>query len=145
MISFSKTISIRWADIDPNFHLRHSVYYDFGSQQRIEILEQLGLTMKLMQQQQFGPIIFREECVFRKEIRLGDVITMTAQLAKMKPDASRWTIQHQFLNANNKLCATLTIDGSWLDTSKRNLLSPVPQVVIDVFNFFPKADDFVAL
>jgi acyl-CoA thioester hydrolase len=101
--------------------------------------------MKLMQQQQFGPIIFREECVFRKEIRLGDVITMTAQLAKMKPDASRWTIQHQFLNANNKLCATLTIDGSWLDTSKRNLLSPVPQVVIDVFNFFPKADDFVAL
>jgi acyl-CoA thioester hydrolase len=145
MISFSKTISIRWADIDPNFHLRHSVYYDFGSQQRIEILEQLGLTMNLMQQQQFGPIIFREECVFRKEIRLGDVITMTAQLAKMKPDASRWTIQHQFLNANNKLCATLTIDGSWLDTSKRKLLSPVPQVVIDVFNFFPKADDFVAL
>jgi acyl-CoA thioester hydrolase len=145
MVSFSKTISIRWADLDPNFHLRHSVYYDFGSQQRIEILEQLGLTMNLMQQQQFGPIIFREECVFRKEIRLGDVIMIIAQLAKMKADASRWTIQHQFLNIDNKLCATLTIDGSWLDTSKRKLLSPIPQIVTDVFNFFPKSDDFIAL
>ena len=37
---FSKTISLRWADLDPNFHLRHSVYYDLGSQQRVEVLDE---------------------------------------------------------------------------------------------------------
>ena len=145
MISFSKIISIRWADIDPNFHIRHSAYYDFGSQQRIEILEQQGLTMRLMQQECFGPIIFREECVFRKEIRLNDIITIHAKLDKMKPDASRWTIQHEFLNEENKLCATLTIDGSWIDTKLRKLLKPIPQIVIDVFQTFPKTETFIEL
>ena len=42
MSTFSKQISIRWADLDPNFHLRHSVYYDLGSQFRMELLEEAG-------------------------------------------------------------------------------------------------------
>ena len=71
MTSFTNQISLRWSDLDPNFHVRHSAYYDFGAQHRIEILESLGLTMKVLQQQHFGPILFREECIFRKEIKLG--------------------------------------------------------------------------
>jgi acyl-CoA thioesterase FadM len=34
---FSKQLSFRWSDLDPNFHVRHSAYYDFGAQHRIEI------------------------------------------------------------------------------------------------------------
>ena len=36
MASFSKQLSFRWSDLDPNFHVRHSTYYDFGAQHRIE-------------------------------------------------------------------------------------------------------------
>lgn len=140
---FSKIISIRWSDIDPNFHMRHSAYYDFGAQHRIEILEKLGLTLKMMQEQGFGPILFREECVFRKEIKITDTITITSKLSRMREDASRWTIQHEFLSSENKLCALLTLDGAWMDTRMRKLASPTPQIVIDVFNAFPKSDDFV--
>jgi acyl-CoA thioesterase FadM len=32
MTSFSKELSFRWSDLDPNFHVRHSAYYDFGAQ-----------------------------------------------------------------------------------------------------------------
>src|SRR5882672_5621414 len=109
MTSFSKIISIRWADIDPNFHMRHSVYYDFGAQQRIEIIESLGLTLRLMQEQNFGPILFREECVFKKEIRLSDTITTHAKLAERNADVSRWTIQHEFISCDDKICAILTL------------------------------------
>lgn len=143
MTSFRKQISIRWADIDPNFHMRHSVYYDFGAQQRIEILEELGLTLNIMKEQQFGPILFREECIFRREIHLADVITITSKMVKMRRDASRWTIQHEFLSPDDKTCALLTIDGSWIDTRTRRLASPTPQIVIDIFNEFPKTDDFI--
>ncbi len=38
MSTFSKNISIRWADLDPNFQLHHRVYCDLGSQFRIELL-----------------------------------------------------------------------------------------------------------
>ena len=142
MAIYSKQVSIRWADLDPNFHLRHSVYYDLGAQQRIEILHSLGLTPAVMTEQQFGPVIFREECVFRREIKLGDEVTITAYLAKQTPDASRWTIQHEFLSPAGKLLATLTIDGSWIDTRARKLLTPVPALVTEVFNAIPKAKEF---
>ena len=145
MSVFTKEISIRWSDLDPNFHMRHSVYYDFGAQHRVEILEQQGLTMKIMQQQHFGPIIFREECVFRKEIRLGDTISISTKLGKIKEDASRWTIIHELKNGQGELCAILTIDGAWMDTQLRKLAQPTPAVVLQVMNSFPKTDDFIIL
>jgi len=139
MTPFSKIISIRWSDMDPNFHMRHSAYYDFGAQQRVEIIESMGLTLKLMQEQNFGPILFREECVFKKEIRLSDTITLHCRLASRNADASRWTIQHEFISAD-KSCAILTVDGAWIDTRQRELLSPMPQIVTDIFDAFPQID-----
>lgn len=145
MSVFTKEISIRWADLDPNFHMRHSAYYDFGAQHRIEILEQQGLTMKIMQQQHFGPIIFREECVFRKEIRLGDTISISTKLGKMKEDASRWTLIHELKDDQGAICAILTIDGAWMDTQLRKLAKPTPTIVQKVMNSFPKTEDFINL
>lgn len=144
-MNFSKILSIRWADIDANYHMRHSVYYDFGAQQRIEVLMQFGLTMNVMQEQHFGPVLFREECVFLREMKLTDTITVHASLLKAKPDASRWTIQHEFINQQDVRCALLTCDGAWMDTQKRKLVNPTPQIIVDAFNQFPKAADFVSL
>jgi acyl-CoA thioester hydrolase len=142
MFMFNKVISVRWSDLDPNFHLRHSVYYDFGAQQRIEILQEMGLTPKVMQEQHFGPVIFREECLFKKEIRLAEEVTITARVRKMKADGSRWTIQHDFLSSDNKVLAILTVDGAWMDTNLRRLVTPTPQIVIDVLDAIPKTGDF---
>lgn len=81
MATFSKELSFRWSDLDSNFHLCHSVSHNFGAQHRIEILEQLGLTLKAMQKEHIGSVLFREECAFRKEIHLADVITMQTKMA----------------------------------------------------------------
>jgi acyl-CoA thioester hydrolase len=142
MANFTKSISVRWSDLDPNFHLRHSVYYDFGAQQRIEILQEMGLTPKIMQEQHFGPVIFREECLFKREIRLAEEVRITARVAKMKADGSRWTIQHEFLSADDKVLAVITVDGAWMDTNLRKLATPTPKIVIDVLDAFPKTDDY---
>lgn len=145
MTSFKKQISFRWADLDPNFHVRHSVYYDFGAQHRLEIMEEVGLTMKTMQAQHFGPILFREECVFRKEIKLSDTIFIHTKVAKMKPDASRWTITHELRNENDQLAATISVDGAWMDTKLRKLVDPVPDSVLEALSVFPKSEDFIQL
>ncbi|PRZ21687.1 acyl-CoA thioesterase [Flavobacterium granuli] len=145
MATFSKQLSFRWSDLDPNFHVRHSAYYDFGAQHRIEILESLGLTMKTFQKQHFGPILFREECVFRKEIKLSDSIFMHTKVSKMKADASRWSIVHEFRNEEDLLCATITVDGAWMDTKLRKLIDPVPEIALKALAIFPKSEDFIAL
>jgi len=61
MNEFNIPVELRWADLDPNFHVRHSVYYDYGAFCRIQFLAAHGITAQFMQIQQFGPIIFREE------------------------------------------------------------------------------------
>src|SRR5436189_3538159 len=117
MQDFLKEIQVRWSDLDPNVHLRHSVYYDWGAFCRIAFLEQYGLSTEVMQHLQIGPILFREECVFRREIRLGDKVTINLQVLKAKKDYSRWTIQHTVTKNGDIVSAIITVDGAWLDTT----------------------------
>lgn len=138
---FQRMISLRWADIDPNFHLRHSCYYDFGAQFRMQVLEELGITLQVMQHEGFGPILFREECVFKREIRFQDVITIDVELCAAREDRSRWSFRHRFTRADGTLCAVLTVDGAWMDTRLRKLAVP-PALAIEGIDKLPRSEDF---
>ena len=139
--NFVKALEIRWADLDPNFHLRHSVYYDYGAYCRIRFFEEFGLTNKVMQEMKFGPILFREEAVFRREIRMGDQLTIDLEVTKSRKDYSRWSIRHQLVKSGDNLAAILTVDGAWINTELRKLASP-PSVFGEVFAKMPKSSDF---
>lgn len=141
MNEFSRPIQIRWSDMDPNFHIRHSVYYDWGAFCRIEFLNEHGLAAHVMQELKFGPILFREECIFRKEIRYGDEIKINLKLLRSKKDFARWSIQHQLTKNDGTLCALLTVEGAWMDVVKRKLASP-PEKVHEVFDKMPKEHGF---
>lgn len=141
MSAFLKPVEVRWSDLDPNFHLRHSVYYDYGAAARITFLEQHGLTAAFMAANLFGPILFREECVFKKEIRMGDIVTIDLDLLAAREDQSRWSIRHQIWKNGDTLAAVLTVDGAWIDVAKRKLTVP-PESVIHVFNNMPKSPEF---
>lgn len=141
MESFVREVQIRWSDLDPNAHLRHSVYYDWGALSRIEFLYEFGLTAALMQQLHFGPILFREECVFKKEIRLGDNVEIGLKLTKARRDFSRWSIQHDITKNGDTVSAILTVDGAWLDTKERKLAVP-PGKVSEVFLHMPRDPGF---
>ncbi|MBD0297624.1 MAG: acyl-CoA thioesterase [Bacteroidota bacterium] len=138
---FKRNVQIRWADLDPNFHLRHSVYYDWGAFCRIEFLNEHGLTPEVMQQLHFGPILFREECIFRREVRLNDEIQIDLNIIKARKDYSRWSIQHQITKNGDLLSAVLTVDGAWLNVHQRKLTTP-PEQVYNVFEQMPKAKSF---
>ncbi len=144
MESFVKEIQIRWSDLDPNVHLRHSVYYDWGAFCRVAFLDQQGLTTELMHRLRVGPILFREECVFRKEVRLGDQVTISLEVIKAKHDYSRWSIQHSIKKNGDTVAAILTVDGAWLDIVQRKLSTP-PKEVHDVFSKMPVGEGFVWL
>ncbi len=141
MTSYSKPLEVRWSDLDPNFHLRHSAYYDFGAYARIWFLRDHELSTTIMQEGHFGPIIFREECIFRREIKLGDDVTINVQLLKAREDLSRWSIQHQFIKNGDQLAATLTVDGAWIDTELRKLTA-IPENAREAFAKMPKAENF---
>lgn len=140
MVQFQKKLSLRWSDMDPNFHLRHSSYYDLAAQSRLEILGELGLTMSLMQEQHFGPVIFKESCTFIREIKSSDSITINIKVEKMSADGAKWSILQEFTDDTNRVRAILTVEGSWIDTKLRKLARPVPQAAQDAFNLLPKIE-----
>jgi acyl-CoA thioester hydrolase len=141
MGDFVQEVQVRWSDLDPNFHLRHSVYYDWGAFCRISSLEQHNLTAAVMQRLQIGPILFREECVFKREIRLGDKVTINLELIRSKKDFSRWSIRHTVMKNGDTVAAIITVDGAWLDLSRRKLATP-PEEVHAVFSKMPTSEDF---
>ena len=141
MKEFIKEVQVRWSDLDPNVHLRHSVYYDWAAFCRVAFFQEYKLTTEVMAQLRIGPILFREECVFRKEIKLGDTVTIDLQLVKSKRDFSRWTIQHTIMKNVDLVAAVITVDGAWMDVARRKLATP-PQEVSDTFTHMVKKEDF---
>ena len=144
MQDFNRPVQIRWSDLDPNFHLRHSVYYDWGAFCRVAFLNEYGLNAAIMQELQFGPILFREECIFRKEIRSDDEVVIDLKLISAKRDYSRWSIQHRIMKGEQMVCALLTVDGAWLNTVARKLATP-PEKVHVVFEQMPRSESFAWL
>ncbi|MEZ4939346.1 MAG: thioesterase family protein [Saprospiraceae bacterium] len=138
---FRQTVQLRWADMDSNAHMRHSVYYDLGASIRIEFLAMHGVTFPLMEEMHFGPVLFREEAVFRKEIRYGDALYINLQVPKCRRDGSRFSFRHEIRREDGTLCAVLQVDGAWIDTQKRKLTKP-PEIVRAMFEAAPKTTDF---
>jgi acyl-CoA thioester hydrolase len=141
MSHFSKPMQIRWADIDANRHLRHSVYYDYGATMRMNVLSEGGLTTKKLEEFAMGPILFREEAIFKREIVLEDKIILTVEVVKASEDYSRWSLRHQFIKNDEIVAAVLNVDGAWIDLNKRKLAIPDP-FIREIFSRFPKSADF---
>lgn len=140
MEQFIMPVQVRWADIDANFHVRHSVYYDWGAMCRMDFLSAEGLSDEVFRQLQTGPILFREESKFRREIRMSDRVTIDLQLIQAKRDYSRWSIRHTIRKEETE-AAVLTVDGAFLDTAKRKLAAP-PDIAASVFGKMPHSTDF---
>ena len=141
MNAFQRPVSLRWADLDPNYHVRHSVYYDWGATLRLEFLSAYGLSYTAMQEQHFGPILFREEAIFKREIRPGDVLMMNVLVTKLRRDYSRFSFRHELTRDDGTLCALIHVDGAWIDTQLRKLTVP-PAIVAQMAEHGPKANDF---
>jgi acyl-CoA thioester hydrolase len=141
MEKFSSPIQIRWADIDANRHLRHSVYFDYGAMVRVQFLSAGGLTTNKFEALKIGPILFREEAIFKREVRLEDELTVSAEITRMTQDCGRWSLRHHFMKADGTIAAVLNVDGAWIDLEKRKLAMP-GEFIRSIFGHFPKGPDF---
>lgn len=141
MNTYSKTYEVKWADIDPNRHMRHSVYNDYAAQVRASIFTEHGLSMNRIAQMGLGPILFREETRFFKEVHMFEMIKVDFKIQTMRKDGSRWTITQNFIKEDGKQAAMITVEGAWLNLANRKLGQP-PQELQEVFAKFPKTEDF---
>lgn len=141
MDRYTKTFEVIWADMDPNRHMRHTAYNDYAAQTRVAMFQEFGLSMENISKMGLGPILFREETTFIREINLSEEITVSCQVQNMRKDGSRWIIQHNIYNKANKKAAEIIVEGAWLNINTRKLVTP-PRELLDLLHKLPRTKDF---
>lgn len=133
---------VLWSMVDANMHLRHSAYADFAAQARLEMLVSLGFNTDVLEELKLGPILFREELIYLREVRPNDTIKVTCILSKSRKDGSRWSFRQAIYRSDGKQAAQITVDGAWIDMVKRKLV-PLPEEWAAKFMNIPKSEDFI--
>ncbi len=140
MQTFEQNITVRWSDLDPNGHVRHSVYYDYGAQTRIALLQRQGVGIDWLASNGLGPVLFREEAKFYRELRASDELVIDVRLSGVSADHRKWSMRHR-IKRGDELCAVLDLDGAWLDLHKRRIVTP-PAALVSKFEELERTEDF---
>ena len=143
-MTYQKTFSTRWADFDPNRHMRHSAYNDYAAEIRVRFFNECGLSMDEFATLQIGPVLFKEETSFYKEIHLGEDIRVSMALEAASPQLERWRFVHHIYNEKGDLAAKVQVYGAWIDLKKRKL-THLPDIYLSLIEKIPKADDFTEI
>jgi acyl-CoA thioester hydrolase len=140
-MSFKVSFSTRWADFDPNNHMRHTAYNDYAAESRVRLFNKYGLSLTEFNKLNIGPVLFREETNFLKEIALGDDITVEVFLKGSSERGERFKFKHKIYRGDGKLAAEIEIFAAWMDLKIRKLTGP-PKIIMDVFAQLDKTDDY---
>ncbi len=133
---------VLWAQIDANQHMRHTAYADFAAQARLAMLESLGLKPAVLYGYKIGPVLFREELFYLREIGINEHIKVTCDIVKARADGSRWTIRHDLYRSDGVKAAIIEADGAWIDMEKRKLIILPPELSL-LFRHAPKSSDYI--
>jgi len=135
------TFRVRWADLDPNGHMRHTAYNDYCAQARLMFFEDINMPFDQLNKMGVGPILFREDTRFFREIRMNEEFEVGFTISKLRNDGSKWSFRHNIYTKDGDLSARIDVDGAWLDLIKRKTTVPpqeLSQLMIDAI----KSEDF---
>ena len=141
---FRTEMEVRWADLDANKHVRNTAYSEFATHARLRFLASRGFPAERFTRMGIGPIFFREETVFRRELHLGDIVTVEVRSDGLAPDVSRWRVVHRLLRGGDREAAWVTVDGAWMDLETRQLTVP-PEALAEALRSLPHAEGFETL
>lgn len=131
---------ILWSMIDANGHLRHSAYADLAAQARVNVLAALGLADEIANLR-IGPILFKEELTYLKEVRMNEQVKVTVELKRYRADGARYSLISHVIRSDGALSAMILVEGAWLDLKQRKLCT-LPGAMQEAFIKIPKTVDF---
>jgi len=124
--------------------MANSSYLDHASNTRMLFFNQSGFTMSRFASEKFGPVIVRDELVYRKELRLMEDFRVDFEAAGLSQDGVRFRIRNTFRNSANEVSAVVTSDGVWFDLERRKPRIP-PQDLHNLMRALQRTKDFVEI
>ena len=140
-MSFKVTFSTKWSDFDPNRHMRHTAYNEYAAEVRIRYFAEHHFSIEEFTKHNIGPVLFTEETSFRKEIHIGEDISVNIKLSGLSENNERWKIVHEVFNEAGQLSAVIKVYGAWIDLTKRKLTF-LPKEAQHLFLHAERTNDF---
>ena len=137
-------ISARWGEIDSNGHMRNVAYLDISANCRMEFFNSNGYTLMDFFGAGFGPIVLKDELEYRAEVRLGDVLTVTNELAGLNETNTRFLFRNSFIKDNGKVAAMVSSLVMFLDLSTRKKVTP-PEGLLAAILKMPRSENFAPI
>lgn len=141
--TWERPYQIRWRDLDASGHVANSAYLDLCSDARFAFLSEAGFGPLRFAEHEVGPLVFRDEVTYFRELRLLDVVSVTLEIAGAAPDGSRWRLNQQIVR-EDEVATTLSSEGSWLNLRSRELTIP-PADLAAALRTIPRTSDFIEL
>ncbi len=137
-------INIRWSDIDANRHLANSAYINFMSYARVVEMKKAGVTQKVLEKHNLGPIVFYEKIFYFKEVLPEQPVFIDIKLKGLSADYKFFQFEQNMYDENGQNMAGYEMMGSWIDMKKRKLAT-LPQELAELFQHIERTEDFKVL
>lgn len=143
-----KVFEIRWGDLDPNRHVANSAYCEFMNDTRMTYLNRNGFTQKDFAQLNFGPVVFREEYHYLKEVMPGETVYVDVELLGHTEDEKFYRFCHSLFKPDGNIAVYSELTFGWMDLKERKLITPperLRQILLGMprsprFGILPKED-----
>ena len=141
---FEKRLVAGWGDMDFNSHMRNTAFLDKSADVRMMFFSENGFGVDEFIRRKIGPVIRKDQLEYFKEIRLLEEVRVTLAIAGLAEDGSRFLMRNEFWRADERLAATVTSAGGWLDLALRKLVAP-PEGLLATLHSLPHTQDFQRL
>lgn len=138
---YQEEFEVRWADLDPNGHLRHTVYMDCAAQTRVGFLAAYGISVERFRALGIGPVLLHEEARYLHEVHANEHLRATAEVSGLSPNRKHWRIRHEIYKSDGKLACVVTVQGAWLDLRARKIVTP-PAELVQAMEKAPRSEDY---
>ena len=119
---------VGWGDLDANNHMANVAFLNRAADARIAYFARRGFPGTRFGSERIGPVIVRDELVYRKELRLGDEFTVDLRSIGISPDGVRFAIRNTFRGPSGDMVAIVTSEGVWFDLDARKPRAPPPEL-----------------
>ena len=144
MNEYSRTYEIRWSDLDANGHVNYAAYINAAGDVRYHFFWEHGFPPERFEQLGVGPVYTAIHAEFLREVRLGEVLTITYAVSGLSPQGGRWKVHHDVFKSNGKKAVSLDLEGVILDLNARQPALPSLEL-LQIFQRIPRAKNFEVL
>ena len=83
-------VRVRFNELDPYGHVNHPVYLTYCEAARIQLLDDIGWDMFMLEEQGYRIVVVDMEIRFLRSAELGEELVVETELVEVKRVGSRW-------------------------------------------------------